>query len=321
MKKNPLLVILGISGFIFVIFMIFVFMVLQTIVKDGDSPLAGLGKGGKIGVVPVEGVIMEETAKKFRKQMKKFMEDSRIKGIIVRINSPGGAVAPSQELHDLILEYKEEKPIIASFATVAASGGYYTAVAADKIITNAGTLTGSIGVIMQFADLSKLYDWAKMRPYNVKSGKFKDVGSDFRQMSPEERAMLQEMIDGVHMQFVRAVAKGRKIGLERAKELATGQIYTGEQAVNHKLADRLGGLSVAIEEIKGMANISEDEDVELVYPRKKRKSIFDAMEPFGSAIGRSIVEGLGFQVKSPSAKDWLQTKSPSYLFLAPGLGQ
>ncbi len=235
-KRNPLLVILGISGFFFIIFMMFVFIVLQTIVKDGGSPLASLHKGRRIGVVPVAGVILEENSKKFRKQMKKFIEDTRIEGIIVRINSPGGAVAPSQEMHDLILEYKEKKPIVASLATVAASGGYYMAVAADRLVANPGTLTGSIGVIMQFADLSNLYNWAKVKPYNIKSGKFKDVGSDFRGMNPEEQALLQEMIDGVHMQFVRAVAKGRKLGLERAKQLATGQIYTGEQALNARAA-------------------------------------------------------------------------------------
>lgn len=318
MKKNPLLVILGISGFFFVVFMIFVFLVLQTIVKDGDSPLASLNDGRRIGVVPVEGVILEEGSKKFRKQMKKFIEDKRIEGIIVRINSPGGAVAPSQEMHDLILEYKEKKPIVASLATVAASGGYYTAVAADRIVTNAGTLTGSIGVIMQFADLSKLYNWAKMKPYNIKSGKYKDVGSDFREMSPEEKALLQEMIDGVHMQFVRAVAKGRKLGLGRVRELATGQIYTGEQAVKHKLADRLGGLTVAIEEMKAMAEIGEDEEIELVYPKKPRKSIFDAVEPFGKALGQSIISGLGLSdIAERSSLSTGNTKQ-HLLFQAPG---
>ena len=207
MKKNPLLVLLGVSFAFFLVFMGFVYFMLQSFVNDADSPLAGLKRGGNIGVVELDGVIME--SKKFIKEIRKFEKDRSIQGIIVRIDSPGGAVGPSQEIHDAILAVRKTKPVVASMESVAASGGYYAAVAADRIVANAGTMTGSIGVIMNFMNLSQLYEWAKLKRYVIKSGKFKDLGSDLREMTPEERQILQDMIDNVHMQVLTAVAKGR----------------------------------------------------------------------------------------------------------------
>src|SRR3989338_4401135 len=171
MKKNPLLILLGISLAFFLVFMGFVYFVLQNFVSDGDSPLMALNKGGSIGVVEVDGVIME--SKKIVQQLKRFEKERSIKGIILRVDSPGGAVGPSQEIHDAILKIRETKPVVASMESVGASGGLYIAVAAERVVANPGTITGSIGVIMNFINLAQLYDWAKVKRYVVKSGKYK----------------------------------------------------------------------------------------------------------------------------------------------------
>lgn len=272
MKKNPLLLLLGISGAFFLIFLAFVFFVLGSFAKDG-SRSSLLGGGGNIGIVQVSGVIMDGT--KVLKQLKKFEEDDSIKGIIVRINSPGGAVAPSQEIHDGVLAARKVKPVIASFDSLAASGGYYIAVAAEKIITNPGTLTGSIGVIMDFMNMGDLYKWAKVERYNLKSGKFKDTGNEARPMTAEEKELMQTLIDNVYGQFVNAVAEGRKLSVDKVRELADGRVYSGDQAVKLGLADKLGGLDVAVEEMKNMAGIKGKPH--LVYPEPKRRKFLDAL--------------------------------------------
>lgn len=283
MKKNPLVLLLGISGAFFSLFLVFVFFAMGSFVKEGKTSF--LNRGASVGVLPIDGVIMD--SQKTLKQIKKYEENDEIKGVIVRINSPGGAVAPSQEIYEALQRLKKVKPVISSFDSLAASGGYYIAVATDKIITNPGTMTGSIGVIMEFANLSELYKWAKVDRYNIKSGKFKDVGSESRAMSPEEKQVMQDMVMSVYEQFVRAVATGRKLSVERVKELADGRIYTGEQAVKYGLADKLGGLEVALEEMKVLAKI-KGKPV-MVYPESKKRSI---VELFTSGVSEGIVHSV-----------------------------
>lgn len=313
MKKNPLLILLGVSFVFFVCFMAFVYFMLHSFIADGDSPLIALNKGGNIGVVEVDGVITE--SKKIVQQLRKFEKDRSIKGVIVRIDSPGGAVGPSQEIHDAILKVRETKPVVASMESVAASGGLYIAVAAEQVVANPGTITGSIGVIMNFVNLTKLYEWAKMRRYVIKSGKYKDLGSDLREMTEEERAILQEMIDNVHMQFMAAVAKGRKLSLGKVKEIATGRIYTGEQAFQMKLVDKLGGLEAAIDVMKTLAKLKGDPD--LVYPRPKRPTL---MESLGAPISERLTERFLNLFGVAATADVLpETKLPhGILYLAPG---
>ena len=199
----------------------------------------------KIGVVEVKGLITD--ASDTIRQLSKYRKDRGIRGIVLRIDSPGGAVAPSQEIYTEVLRFKEsKKKVFASMGSVAASGGYYIASAADQIIANPGTLTGSIGVIMTFANVEQLMSKVGLRPETMKSGKFKDTGSPTRPMLPEERKLLQEVVDNVYGQFVDAVAEGRKMDIEKVKELADGRIYTGKQAFDLKLVDRLGGLEDTI---------------------------------------------------------------------------
>ncbi len=284
MKKNPLLVLLGVSALFFVIFLVFVFSTMGNIVKDR----ALIGRGGvSIGVIKLKGVIMD--SQKTLKELKEFEEDNSVKAVLLRIDSPGGAVGPSQEIHDAVIRVRKTKPVIASFESVAASGGYYVAVACDKIVSNAGTLTASIGVIMDFANLGELYKWAKVDRFVVKSGKFKDVGSDSRAMTTEERALLQDLIMNVYEQFLKAVADGRKLPVDAVRPYADGRIMTGEQAFNAKLVDRLGGVDVALEEIRTLAKIEAKTKLNLIYPEPKRRSL---LEMLGSGAADSLVHGV-----------------------------
>jgi protease IV len=272
MKKNPLVLLLAISGVFFAVFLLFVFLTMGNLVRSHSI----LARGGvNVGVVKVREVIMD--SEKVLKDLKDFEENSSIKAVIVRIDSPGGAVGPSQEIHDAIKRVRKNKPVVASFESVAASGGYYVAVAADRIVSNPGTLTGSIGVIMSMANLQELYRWAKVERYNIKSGKFKDLGSDTRPMSPEERELAQALLDNVHGQFVKAVAEGRRLPVERVTPFADGRVMSGEQAFEAGLVDQLGGIDAAIELVKELAKLDPKQKVNLIMPEPRRRSLLDLL--------------------------------------------
>ncbi|RZA01610.1 MAG: signal peptide peptidase SppA [Proteobacteria bacterium] len=291
MKKNPLVLLLAISGVFFSIFLLFVFFTMGNIVKDRSL----LARGGvSIGVVKVRDVIMD--SQRTLKELKEFEEDSSIKAIMVRIDSPGGAVGPSQEIHDAILRVKKTKPVVASFESVAASGGFYIAVACDRIVSNAGTLTGSIGVIMNMANLSELYKWAKVERYNIKSGKFKDVGSENRPMTPEERDLMQNLVNNVYEQFLKAVADGRKLPVEKVRPYADGRVLSGQQAQEVGLVDKLGGVDVALDTIKELAKLDKKQKVNLVYPEPKRRSLLDMLGKNGAdSLADAVMSRLGLE--------------------------
>ena len=209
----------------------------------------GLEGGNEtIAMVEVIGTIMD--SKEIVRQLSHYRRDDDIKAIILRIDSPGGAVAPSQEIYDEVLRVRaDHKKIYASMGSLAASGGYYIAAATDRIFANPGTLTGSIGVIMAFSNAEKLMKKIGLEPEVVKSGKFKDVGSPLRKMKPHERKYLQTVVDDVHQQFIEAVAKGRNMSTREARKLADGRIFTGRQALKLKLVDELGGLEDVIAQL------------------------------------------------------------------------
>ena len=199
----------------------------------------------KIAMVEISGQIFD--SKDIVRQLSKYRRDDEIKAIILRVDSPGGAVAPSQEIYDEVLRVRaDNKKIYVSMASLAASGGYYIAAAADRIYANPGTLTGSIGVIMAFGNAEKLMKKIGLEPMVVKSGKFKDVGSPARQMTPEERKYLQTVVDDVHQQFIEAVVKGRNMTPKEARNLADGRVFTGRQALQLKMVDAMGGLEDVI---------------------------------------------------------------------------
>lgn len=216
----------------------------------------------KIVVIKLKGVILNSD--KFLNAYKKFHDNPNVKGFIIRINSPGGAVAPSQEIYSILR--KIDKPVYVSMSTLAASGGYYVAAASDKIFALEGTLTGSIGVIMKFTNLSGLYEKIGMQVETVKSGKFKDIGSSSRSITDAERKILQTTIDQVYESFVDDILKARKIDEKVLREYADGRVITGKKALELGLVDEIGGFYDTVESLKQQIGM---EDIGLYYYETK----------------------------------------------------
>jgi len=238
-------------------------------------PDLDLSTEDRIALIRIEGVILDSQTTVG--ELKRFSENPSVKAIVLRIDSPGGGVVPSQEIHDAVkrVRTKSNKAVIASMGSVAASGGYYIAAATDRIVANPGTLTGSIGVIMETANVEGLLQKIGVEGVVIKSGKYKDVGSPLRKMSEEERGLLQTVMDDVHKQFIDAVAEGRAIELPDAQALADGRIFTGRQAKEAKLVDELGDLDAAIQLAADVAGIEGEPKV--VEPRR-RFSIRELLE-------------------------------------------
>ena len=236
--------------------------------------------GEKVAVLPVTGLITDSDAT--IEQLKKFARDDSIKAIILRINSPGGGVGPSQEIYEEVRKLKGKKIVVTSMGALAASGGYYIACGSQKIFANPGTITGSIGVIMQFMNARELIEKIGLKGMVVKSGAFKDIGSPVREMKPEERELLQGVIDNVHYQFIAAVAEGRKMDRGKVAVIADGRIFSGEQAKALGLVDALGNLEDAVAEAGKMAGIKGEPRV--VTPPKKKISILDLLKEEAKSI-------------------------------------
>lgn len=235
----------------------------------------------RIALIRIEGVIID--AQETIGELKKFSETPSVKAIVLRIDSPGGGVVPSQEIYDAVrrVRTKGNKAVIASMGSVAASGGYYIAAATDRIMANPGTLTGSIGVIMEMANVEGLLQKIGVEGVVVKSGKYKDVGSPLRKMSDEERGLLQNVMDDVHKQFIEAVAEGRSLEVPEVQALADGRIFTGRQAKEVKLVDELGNLDDAIQLAADVAGIEGEPKV--IEPRR-RFSIRELLESRLSSV-------------------------------------
>ena len=255
------LITIGVGVGIVVLFIGTVWVFMATLGEDG------LPTGGsKVAVVEIEGIIVDGAAAV--RELREHADNPSIKAVVLRINSPGGVVAPTQEIFAAIQRARKAgKPVVASLGAVAASGGYYVAVAADRIYANPGTLTGSIGVVMQLANLEGLLKKVGVDYVVVKAGAYKDVGNFARTMSPEERKMLQALLDDVYSQFVEAVSEGRGLEKKDVLAFAEGRIYSGQQALALKMVDELGGFEEAVEAAGKLANISGRP--KLVYPRKK----------------------------------------------------
>jgi protease-4 len=209
------------------------------------------------------------------REVKAHRENPQVKAVVIRINSPGGVVGPTQELHQALVRVREAgKPVVASLGSVAASGGYYTAVAADRILANPGTLTGSIGVIMQMANVENLFKKVGVDYVVVKAGQYKDLGNFSRPMTAEERRVLQMLLDDVHAQFIDAVAKGRKLDRADVVKFSDGRVFSGVQARDLKMVDTLGSLEDAVNEAARLAGLSVPPAV--IRP-SKRFSLFDLL--------------------------------------------
>jgi protease-4 len=229
-------------------------------------------------------------------ELQQYLEDEGVKAIILRIDSPGGGVGPAQEIHREILKIKGKKKVVTSMGSVAASGGYYIACASDLIVANPGTITGSIGVIMQFSNLEELLKKIGIKGVVLKSGEHKDIGSPFREMTPEEKKIMQEVLDNVHQQFIQAVADGRKLDRTKVVQVADGRILTGEQAKNLGLVDQMGNLQDTIDITAKLVGIEGKPIV--LYP-KKRLSIWELlMRDMASAI-IDVLNEKGYELDFP----------------------
>ncbi|NLI32097.1 MAG: signal peptide peptidase SppA [Deltaproteobacteria bacterium] len=262
------------------------------------------GERGRIGVIEIRGTI--ENAQENLKALKEYRKDTRIKAILLRIDSPGGGIGPSQELYREVKRTTEAKPVVASLGGIAASGGYYVAAATNRIIANPGTITGSIGVIMFFPNLKELLDKIGIYSNIIKSGRFKDVGNPGREMTLEERDLMQGTIEEAHRQFVQDVAMGRSLPEEEVRQIADGRIIMGQTALKLGLIDELGNFEDAVNIAAKLGKI--EGDPELLFARKKRFSLLDLL--FGSEVSekvKSCLDGdsLFLRYQLPASRDLL----------------
>ena len=265
MKRHPVLLGIIIVGILLVVFFITVFAITHT---GGDTILA---MGDKVAVVNTTGVIKDSTT--IIDQLLRFKKDKSVKAIVLRIDSPGGGVGPTQEIYEEVKKIRGRKKVLVSMGSLAASGGYYIACAADKIIANPGTITGSIGVIIEFGNVEELMKKIGFKSVIIKSGEHKDVMSPFRSITEQEKIILQGVIDSVHSQFIEAVVEGRKLKREDVAKIADGRIFSGEQAKALGLVDALGNLQDTISMASEMAGIKGEPNV--IYPPKDRFSMLD----------------------------------------------
>ncbi|HSP19670.1 MAG TPA: signal peptide peptidase SppA [Myxococcaceae bacterium] len=288
---------------------LFAFMALAWVAVQsgrGGNVMARAG-GDRVGVVEVTGVIGDD--KTTLRELREFAEDARIRAIVVRIDSPGGSVGPSQEIFEAMRRLQKKKHVLASMGSIAASGGFYIAMGAEKVFANPGTLTGSIGVISEFPNVTGLLKWAGVDMRTITAGKLKDAGSPFREMTADERSYLQSMLDDVHGQFIAAVAESRKLPEDEVRRVADGRVFTGRKAKELKLVDELGGLQDAVREAGTLAGLKGEPRIE--YPSRERP-LFRAL--FGEEA-QTLVHALATR-----AAEVLAAPGPRLLMPAPGAG-
>lgn len=268
-----------IGGGAFFLFVMSVFVLVYLTLHAGNQEASLHAFGDKIGVVDLEGVIVDPGV--IVPQLKKFGDDDSIKAIIIRVNSPGGGVAASEEIYREVKRLRDEKHkrIVASISTVGASGAYYVSSATNKIYADNGSIVGSIGVIMEWLNYGDLLRWAKLKQEILSVGEFKDTGDPTRELTPEERAYLQSLADNMYEQFVRAVAEGRHAKVEDIKAIANGKVWTGEEALSMHLIDQIGDFQAAVDDTAKSVGI-RGEPV-LVHPELERKTVLDLL--FGDA--------------------------------------
>jgi len=281
MDKKALVVVLSVSSLIILV----VFLSILSVYRNSSKQPA-LFTGSEVGVLEIKGMILDPD--EYLEKIKTLKKRDTVKAVVVRIDSPGGGISASQEIYEELKKLDKVKPVVASMSSVAASGGYYVALGARSIIANNGTLTGSIGVIMQLAYLQRLYDFLKVTPFNIKSGKYKDIGSSTREMTAEEKALLQNLSDEMHMQFKRAVAESRKMSMKNVTEIADGRVFSGQTAVKLKLVDEIGTFEDAIDRATKLAKLKSEP--ELFYPKEKGSTLKELFSNVKSTINKVLIE-------------------------------
>jgi protease-4 len=264
-----------IGGGAFFLFVMSVFVLVYLALHAGGDQASLHAFGDKIGVVDLEGVIVDPGV--IVPQLKKFGDDDSIKAIIIKVNSPGGGVAASEEIYRAVKRVRDEKHkrIVASISTVGASGAYYVSSATNKIYADNGSIVGSIGVIMEWLNYGDLLRWAKLKQEILRVGEFKDTGDPTRELTPAERAYLQSLADNMYLQFVKAVAEGRGAKVEDIKAIANGKVWTGEEALSMHLIDQIGDFQAAVDDTAKAVGI-KGEPV-LVRPELERKTVLDLL--------------------------------------------
>jgi protease-4 len=281
----PVLIFAGVAVFFFMA-SLFIFALFMA-----GSETISWGEG--VGLVEVKGLIAD--SQETVRQLNELRKNDRVKAVVLRVDSPGGVVGPSQEIYSEVKKLAMKKKVVVSMGSLAASGGYYIAVPATMIMANPGTITGSIGVLMKISNMEGLMGKVGMKAFTIKTGKYKDAGSPLRPMTEQDKAMLQGVIDNAHSQFVKAVAEGRRLPLEEVGKLADGRIFTGEQALALKLIDRTGTLQDAIEEAGKLGGIKGEPQV--IRPAGKRSVWLDMLvEESASRISELVKREKGLSL-------------------------
>lgn len=306
MSRHPILWSLALVAVV-IAFLVLCLFFIVTIAGRGERLVPIFGRGA-VAVVEIEGQIFSSAD--VLKEIVRHEKNDNVKALVVRIESPGGAVAPSQEIFNQIKKFRKTKKVVVSMGAVAASGGYYIATAADRILASPGTITGSIGVIMESFGVQKLIDLARLESRVIKTGPYKDIGSPYRDMTDSEKEYLQGLINDIYGQFKQAVGEERKIDPARVEELAQGKIYTGRQALEEGLVDGLGNLYDALSEAKKLVGLPDDAPV--IWPRE---------EPFPlewlltkSAWGKRILDFFGKGPGEGSYPLWLYPAGNGFSF-------
>jgi protease-4 len=273
-QKHPIILGLFILTGIFFLFLGGISLLLSSLISNSTgSDFFIQGEG--VGIVDLKGIIV--SSEQVIKHLTEFRNNAEVKSIVLRIESPGGAVGAAQEIFQEIKRTSQVKPVIASMGSMGASGGYYAALGADNIFANPGTMTGSIGVIVKFPNLESLFEKIGYKSEVIKSGPLKDIGASNRPLTAEERSLMQALIDNVYEQFVRDTAEARGLPEETVRKLADGRVYTGEQALQEGLIDSLGNFTDAITMAAEMGGL-DTQNPRLIYPREDHKfSLFNLL--------------------------------------------
>lgn len=288
LKKILLIVAACFAGFVL---LLIGSVLLATLVFNGREQRFGNTQG--VGLVEVKGMIVDSSEP--IRQLRYFLKKDSVKAVVLRIDSPGGVVGPSQEIYEEVRKLTAKKKVVVSMGSLAASGGYYIAAPATLIYANPGTITASIGVLIKFSNLEGLFGKLGISSATIKTGPYKDAGAPDRPLTAEDRAMFQALINSTHEQFVRAVAEGRKLPLDDVRAIADGRVLSGEQAKAAKLVDRLGNLQDAIEEAGRLAGIDGEPNV--VLPPKKKVNYLElfaggAENAFTNSLQKAVGRGL-----------------------------
>jgi len=296
MRRHPVL-----FGILLLVCIGLVFFFLMSAFFKSERNGYSLPGGNKVAVVKIEGVITD--SEKIIREIEDFSGNEHVKAIVLRVDSPGGSVAPTQEIYDTILEAGKKKKIVASMGSIAASGGYLVACGADRIVANPGTITGSISAVMHFANMEELMRKIGISASVIKSGKYKDIGSPVREMTDEEKNLLQQLVDDVYDQLVDTVSRRRKISKDSVRLLADGRILTGRQAQKAGLVDFLGNQRYAVRLAGRMAGIVGEPEV--IYPPEKKAFFMDF-----------LFENMAMAVKKTLVQERQETEGLKYLYLA-----